>query len=82
MISQEFCGYYLIKLTVEAVVIQTRNSNVFILLHSCALGPATSLSIMAKAHLLCLVNGCGARLCRPYFHDKLLFYPYVDIPFK
>ena len=52
-----FCGYYLIKLPVEASVSQTRHSNVLVLLLSCAPGPPTPLSILVRACLRCSVKG-------------------------
>jgi hypothetical protein len=43
--------------TCEALVSQTRYSNVLVLLFSCAPGPPTPLSILVKASLRCSVKG-------------------------
>ena len=43
--------------TCEASVSQTRHSNVFVLLRSCAPGPPTRLSILVRASLHCSVKG-------------------------
>ena len=43
--------------TCEAYVSQIRQSNVLVLLLSCALGPPTLLSILVRASLRCSVNG-------------------------
>ena len=45
-----FCGYHLMKLPVE-------DSNVLVLLLSCALGPPTSHSILVRARLCCSLKG-------------------------
>ena len=43
--------------TCEASISQTRDSNVLVLLLSCAPGPPTSLSILVRAHLCCSLKG-------------------------
>ena len=43
--------------TCEASISQTRHSNVFVLLLSCATVPPTPLSILVRASLLCSVKG-------------------------
>ena len=43
--------------TWEASISQTRDSNVLVLLLSCAPGPPTSLSILVRAHLCCSLKG-------------------------
>ena len=50
--------------TCEASVSQTRNSNVLVLLHSCAPGPPTPLSILVRASLRCCVKGVVHRVLR------------------
>ena len=50
MLRLVFCGYYLMKLLVEAMYVsQSRHSYVLVLLLSCALGPPTPLSILVSA---------------------------------
>jgi hypothetical protein len=53
----EICGYYLMKLPVEASISQTRHSNVLVLLLSCAPGPPAPLSILVRDRLCCSVKG-------------------------
>ena len=50
----------------EASVSQTRHSNVFVLLLSCAPGPPTPLSILVRASLRCSVKGVVHSVVRDF----------------
>ena len=61
-----FCGYYLMKLPVEDLrhMFLKLDTNVLVLLLSCAPGPPTPLSILVRVSLRCSVKGVIHRVVR------------------